>query len=559
MRWSWSQDTGNTVLPNPLLPYRWPCANRYLDSNSIVLVVLAVGLPVLTTWLGWMPWIPAVYDKLKPYLLYPSTIGTYSVRPLPFLLGNAPTIGQALFIILFIAANVILTAVSYSIRQPSGWFADGWTELIAYLLYRTGAFAFALLPVVLLFSSRNNLLLWLSNWSHTTFMLLHRWVGRLFVIHAVLHSIFGLLAYKHYESTVWWRWGAAATVLSVVLWFGSGLYVRRANYEIFLLVHIVLSVVVLVGCWYHLVLWYESMGLELPDNTSGYEVWLYIAFAVWGFDRLVRILRLAKSGIRRARVIDLGAGYVRIDVPGLRWGSQPGEHCYVYFPTLRPLRPWENHPFSIIPTAALHARGELSTATSIDPPRDRYSQEDMESMSKTAGLSVSAPTDALPGRQTTGITLFVKKSSGITKSLESHNGLLTLVEGAYRNADTQHILSCERLLLIAGGIGITGVLPVIHHHRNVKLAWSVKEEAQCLVKEMEPSVRAVSAAQSDIRVGQRLDVAELVRHEIESGWNRVGVIVSGPGSLCDDVRAIVAAAGRKNKTVFELEVDSYSW
>jgi len=28
----------------------------------------------------------------------------------------------------------------------------------------------------MLFSSRNNFLLWITNWSHTTYLLLHRWV-----------------------------------------------------------------------------------------------------------------------------------------------------------------------------------------------------------------------------------------------------------------------------------------------------------------------------------------------------------------------------------------------
>ncbi|MBO8584262.1 hypothetical protein INO15_14155, partial [Staphylococcus aureus] len=83
---------------------------------------------------------------------------------------------------------------------------------------------------------------------------------------------------------------------------------------------------------------------------SGYEDWLYTAIAVWFADRLVRGIRVLKSGIRRSVVTDLGSGYVRVDIPGIRWGVEPGNHVYVYFPTLIPLRPWENHPFSIVPT-----------------------------------------------------------------------------------------------------------------------------------------------------------------------------------------------------------------
>jgi len=39
----------------------------------------------------------------------------------------------------------------------------------------------------------------------------------------------------------------------------------------------------------------------------------------------------------------------------------------------------------------------------------------------------------------------------------------------------------------------------------------------------------------------------------------VGVVVCGLGGLCDDVRREVAKMGRREKTVFELEVDAFSW
>ncbi|UZP40438.1 hypothetical protein NXS19_008254 [Fusarium pseudograminearum] len=193
------------------------------STHGIVLIAVAVGLPVFLSWLRYMPFMSALYDRLKPYILYPSTVGTYYVRPLPFQIGNAPTVGQGIYIAIFIVLNAVLTAVGYRTAQPNGWFTSSWQDLIAYVLYRTGAFAFTLLPVLLAFSSRNNLLLWMTNWSHPTYLLLHRWVGQLFTLYAVLHSIFGLLAYRHYEKTVWWAWGAAATVFSVVPSVGSGL------------------------------------------------------------------------------------------------------------------------------------------------------------------------------------------------------------------------------------------------------------------------------------------------------------------------------------------------
>lgn len=121
--------------------------------------------------------MPALLDKVKPYLVWPSIVGTYQVRPLPYLLGNGPTVGQGLYIALFVVVNVILCAINYKARQPNAWFDNQWKEVMAYIFCRFGAYAFALLPVVVLFSSRNNVPLWLTNWSHSTYLLLHRWMA----------------------------------------------------------------------------------------------------------------------------------------------------------------------------------------------------------------------------------------------------------------------------------------------------------------------------------------------------------------------------------------------
>lgn len=474
--------------------------------------------------------------QVKPYVVYPSLIGKYQVRPLPFLLGNAPTVGQGLYIALFICLNAVLAAVDYQSAQPNGWFDSQWREISAYVLYRTGTFGFMLLPVLFLFALRNNILLWLTNWSHSTYLLLHRWVARVFTLYVVIHSIIGLQAYAQQAQTVWWAWGAVATITTVLLAVGSGLYVRASQYELFLIFHVVLSVFVVVGCWYHIVGWYASMAIFIPD-TWGYEIWVYFGIAVWFFDRLVRLGRVLKNGALRAQATDLGNGYVRIDIPGVRWGSVPGQHTYVYFPTLQPLRPWENHPFSVIPTPSLP-----QPASSVH--KDAEKQDG-------AGLAKTPSDD----RHSVGITLFVKQAAGITKHLRAHDGLLTLLDGPYSNCRTAHVLRCDRILLVAGGIGITGLLPWAHQHWNVRLVWSVSESARCLTD----AIDLGGVADKEVRVGSRFDVAELIEAEARAGWERVGVVVSGPGGLCDDVRAAVAAAGRRSKTVFELEVDAYSW
>jgi len=105
---------------------------------------------------------------------HPSLISTYHVQPLPYLLGNAPTIGQAIYVIFLLVLNIAFTAGGYRSTQPNAWFSSPWQETMGYVSCRTGVLGFALLPLTIVFSGRNNVLLRLSDWSHGTYMLLHR-------------------------------------------------------------------------------------------------------------------------------------------------------------------------------------------------------------------------------------------------------------------------------------------------------------------------------------------------------------------------------------------------
>ncbi len=200
-----------------------------------MLLVVGFATPILFTVLGYLPYMTGIFEKIKPYLVYPSTIGTYHVRPLPYLLGNAPTIGQSLYIILFFILNVILTAVNYHTTQPNTWFETTYQEIMAYLANRTGVLAFALAPLVILFSGRNNILLWLTDWSHSTYILLHRWVARIFGLQVIIHSIVELALYidrgsfEEETKKPYWIWGIVATLATCIMLVGSLLYMHTIS------------------------------------------------------------------------------------------------------------------------------------------------------------------------------------------------------------------------------------------------------------------------------------------------------------------------------------------
>jgi predicted ferric reductase len=516
-----------------------------------VLLITGFATPILFTLLGYLPYMTRMFDKIKPYLVYPSTIGTYQVRPLPYLLGNAPTVGQTLYIALFLILNVILAAVNYPTTQTNTWFETPYQEIMAYLSCRTGVLAFALAPLVILFSGRNNILLWVTNWSHSTYMLLHRWVARLFGVQVIVHSIVELVLYidmgtfEEETKKPYWIWGIVATLATCIMLVASLLYMRRWSYEVFLITHIIMAVFVLVGSWYHVEL--------LFTRKWGYEFWLYAACAVWFFDYVLRVLRIAKVGVRRAKVTEIGSNFVRVDVEGVRWAALPGHHAYAYFPTLSPFKPWENHPFSIIPTSVL--RSHNHSVSKPDGSSQSATSEDGD-VEKSGGLTTATE---VPSRMNTtaGVSLYIRKSNGITKFLKSHDRMITLLDGPYPNNPTKAVLACDRLLLIGGGIGITGLLPFVNCHTNVNLCWSVKQSAECIIRDLNPVLNGI--AEKQVKVGQRLDVNAILSQEAQGGWKKIGVVVCGPGGLCDDVRAAVARAGRKGKVVFELEVDAFSW
>ncbi|KAJ3052150.1 hypothetical protein HK097_006822 [Rhizophlyctis rosea] len=379
----------------------------------------------------------------------------------------------------------------------------------------------------------------------------------MFTLQAIIHSIALLLCYNASNTTVveaskpYWQWGIVGTVLACFMLVLSHLYFRRNFYEAFLILHILLAIFIIVGCWWHIIFRW---------GNHFYMLWLYAAVAVWSFDRFVRVVRVVKNGSKRAVVTEIGSDHVRVDIPGVRWSAKPGQIAYAYFPTLDLRRPWENHPFSVASTSLLtapnHLNGKVNghDATVVANPEENISNDVKDGHDTATHNQVLVVADSAT---TTGVTLIIKKSSGLTHFLKSSSQLTTLLDGPYKQNPAAGILDSDRVLLIGGGIGIMGLLAWTRAHHNVKLAWGVRANATALVQEIDGAIASVREKQ--VLVGERLNLEELVKNEVKSGYGKVGVVVCGPGGMCDEVRALVAGIARSSKTVFELEVDAYSW
>ncbi|KAK8133366.1 hypothetical protein PG984_005378 [Apiospora sp. TS-2023a] len=190
-----------------------------------------------------IPAPPAV--GIQPHLRpphRPPVLGSHHAVPL-LGLGFVPTRGQTLFIACLWILNISLTAASYPPSATSG-------ELVSLVGHRAGLFSFANLALTMLYSSRNSLLLHLTDWSHATFLLLHRWNAVLSILQACLHS--AIFLQKYHDAVLGYAgvavaqkeyliWGVITLVAMVVLIPTSTLPFRRRAYEAFLASHVVLS------------------------------------------------------------------------------------------------------------------------------------------------------------------------------------------------------------------------------------------------------------------------------------------------------------------------------
>ena len=220
-------------------------------------------IPIAWSLLRFVPFRRNLISRLDALLIYPSAIGR-GYKPL-FGIVAIPSRRTALFLVCLWIINIILCAVSFHSKQPNSWYATKSVEIATYVANRFGVLSFANLAISILFAGRNNVLLWITSWSYATFLQIHRWVAFISVLQACLHSAIYLwlytsnadYSYSDESKIPYWYWGIVATLSMALLIPVSLVCLREKLYELFLTWHIVLSVLALVGCYFHIYLRFE--------------------------------------------------------------------------------------------------------------------------------------------------------------------------------------------------------------------------------------------------------------------------------------------------------------
>ena len=522
----------------------------------------------------------AIWPKLKKNLLYAPLWKKRHNRE--FQLSRAVNVGtlpsrlHSLILITYLLSNIIYCMyLDYS--EPKA-------KLTAELRGRTGHLAIVNMLPLFVLAGRNNPLIPMLRVSFDTYNLFHRWIGRVVVLEALVHTFAwatnefdakGMKGISEGLHTVpFLGYGLLGNVSMTAILIQAPSIIRHAFYETFLHIHQFLAIATIVGVKVHC-----KLG-SLPGE--GYINWV---IALWALERAARLFRIVYRNITPHRLTKvtvealegkgIEASRVTIEVPR-PWRYQPGSHLYLYLPTISF---WMNHPFSI-------AWSDTRPAFDITAMDEKLPQR------KTSCVDSSTKT-------TTTFSLIIAKRTGMTakifdKARASTTGTITtygMVEGPYGGLD--RLQSYGTVVLFAAGVGITHqighVRDLLEGHaaatvstQRIVLLWSVKNtetlewvrpwmdeilqlpnrkqvlRVLLFVTKPRSAREVVSRSETVQMYPGRCNPAVILGKEMVARVGAVGVTVCGPGAFADDVRGAVRGIVDEGKTVDFVE-ESFTW
>ncbi|KAL6710298.1 hypothetical protein ACN47E_009244 [Coniothyrium glycines] len=338
---------------------------------------------------------------------------------------------------------------------------------------RIGVLAYALTPLSVMLSSRESILSLVTGLPYQSFNFLHRWLGYIIFAQSALHTIgWSVIEIKLYQPqpkvarewivSTYMIWGVVAMILLLLLVLLSTPWgIRLTGYEFFRKAHYVLAMVYIGACWGH----WEQL-----------RVFLIPGLAVWFVDRAVRLARTAllhysflpsgHMGFRAALANitffkdSANGDVVRLDFDHPQDAWEVGQHFYLMFPESSI---WQSHPFTPLSLPVYGA----------DVQRHSYIFR------------------AKKGETRKIAELSAKRIARMGSHEESHESLMAdarlsiVLQGPYGERTMRDLCPKSNILCIAGGTGITYVLPVLLDlasrqqtpDRHMSLIWVVRRRS----------------------------------------------------------------------------------
>ncbi|EPS41877.1 hypothetical protein H072_4164 [Dactylellina haptotyla CBS 200.50] len=481
--------------------------------------------------------------------------------------GVVPTRFQTLFLLFLFIGNIGLTVCSIH-------WSKGSSTVLSELRNRAGVLSVTNMVPLFVLAGRNNPLIPLLRISFDTYNLIHRWLGRIVVIEAVVHSL-AHIALKGWGPFItsagntkfpYILYGTISTCAMIFLLLQSPSIIRHAFYEVFLTLHILGAVLVVVTLYYHLQLIHNKWLLHLQ-----------VAIGLWAAERAVRFLSIIYRNVGRtttkATLTALSTEAVRVTLDMPRpFKFRPGQHVYLYLPTVTG---WQSHPFSV-------AWADENAPLVWDEKKDDLPRNRQD----------------VYGPQKTTVELIVRRRTGATNSMfnkaaaspDSTAVVPAFVEGPY---GTHHSLaSFGTVVLFAGGVGITHQLPNVLElvqgyvdgtvaTRKVTLIWVLQnpEHLQWVKRQM-TSILAIERRREILKVilfvtkpkqsreimspsstvqmfPGKPNIEQVLQAEAEDRVGTMAVSVCGPGAMSDDVR--FAVRNMVDHVNIDFIEEAFSW
>lgn len=314
---------------------------------------------------------------------------------------------------------------------------------------RVGVIAYALTPLSIMLSSRESILSLVTGLPYQSFNFLHRWLGYVIFAQSLLHTIgWTVIETWLYQpqpkvavnwiKQLYMIWGCVAMILLLILVLLSTPWgIRLTGYEFFRKAHYVLAMVYIGACWGH---WPQLQVFLLPG------------ILVWFIDRGIRLVRTAllhynflPSGHMGFRASPANITFfkdatngdvVRLDYDHPQDPWAVGQHFYLTFPESTI---WQSHPFTPLSLPIYGAETQ------------RHSYIFRAKKGETKKIAA----------------LSAKRAARSNSHEESHESLMAdarlsvLMTGPYGERTIHDLPADSNILCVAGGTGITYVLPVL--------------------------------------------------------------------------------------------------
>ncbi|KIX10292.1 uncharacterized protein Z518_01374 [Rhinocladiella mackenziei CBS 650.93] len=268
-----------------------------------------------------------------------ASLPTYQLKSLKF---RSPPLGKTIIVLSYLITVIVFCFDKYDTGDQRSW------EDIAY---RCGCIAQTQLPIVFLLAGKQNLIGFLVGMSYERLNWLHRWVARVLWLTATFHLMFWFRSWARFDSITvklstdrMSQTGFAAWCILTVVVGTSFASLRRLNYEIFVVTHVVLFVSLVGALMLHV------------DHGKAY---LWAGVALFFLDRALRFINILLANLsflhrpkrgreriwaNKAVLTPLPGNVTRItiDKPVIKWRA--GQHVFLSCHSVVPL---QSHPFSI--------------------------------------------------------------------------------------------------------------------------------------------------------------------------------------------------------------------